>query len=344
MARSVEVVGPITENLRQHRLEVMDSLSPLVGSLAKKQLLDPRTAWQPSRYIPEITEPGEVNEQMTLLRKEAQGLPKATALVVISGLITEEGLPMFTAKIGKSAPVKLDEAEEQLAPWEIWGRGWAAEERRHGQVLRGWMEMSGLFNRDAIERDLHKYLLSGFDPKFKGDPYFGEFYATGQERATQLVHGGTSKDSKTHGSSHLFRIGGALSGDEGRHHGFYLPVGQAIFDIDPQGATGSFHRLIVDGLDMPGSSMEGFNLVKEATTLSGIYGIDGYAKVFGEMVRDFNLEKIPLVGEADKQRHDIFRRLKIIQHQAERRESRDKTDLLKQLNLRAAQSPWFKAA
>lgn len=342
MPRTPEAFQPLPESARARRAEALVALTPFVAELGKKQLLSPENAWQPSRFIPEVRDPGERNDELQLLRDEAKNITPAVALVLAGSLITEDGLPLFTSKLGRTAPQPDSEEAQRTDAWDVWERGWAAEERRHGQLIGEYIALSGVFNRGAIERDIHRYISKGFYPKVEGDAAYGVFYVDGQEDATYISHGNESRRAKELGISHLHKGMGALSGDELRHRGFYNPVGKKLFELIPEDSMASFHRFHTDGLGMPGDTMNDYQLVVEASNAAGVYAFPEYVGVFRRMIDTYGVETIPLSGEADRMRHEVLRRQAIAEKRVERRRGMNKDEAVRNLNEMARRSEWLK--
>lgn len=313
---------PETLSIRQRKAEVVSALTPVVKDRLGL-LLNPADAWEPSTILPGpyTNEYGELSEEAKYLSPEAK-------IVIVGSLITEEGLPNFTAEIARFG---IDDgiAEDKDSPWEIWRRGWASEEDRHGKLIGMYVRDSDAFNTEQIERDIHTYLSMGFYPSPGRDPFGALMFTAWQEPATQGSHKGEARIAKHAGAPYLHRSFGVMAGDEGRHSQFYEPVAGEIFKLEPEMAIESLWNLVMSGLIMPGASMPGFNAFTEASSLSGAYGLREYSATLKQLLGAWGIEQLQLSGTADKMREEIIKKQAQFDRVADRSRHRDKSnDLL----------------
>lgn len=328
MAKSPELphIFP-KEGLMEKRANVLTRITPFVEEKLTL-LLDPNKAWQPSLVLP-----SPESLEFKQIQLEAKMLTPETKVVIVGSLITEDGLPNFTAEISRfGESFGIDEKED--SPWEKWRRGWASEEDRHGRLIEMYVRDSGGFNVTQIERDVHAYIRDGFYPGHGKDSYQALMYTAWQERATQDSHRGLARVAKTAGAEYLYKAAGRMAGDEGRHAQFYIPVVGEIFRLDPEGATHSLSELVARGLIMPGSKMSGFNAFVEASSVSGVYGGIEYTSILQELIQTWGVKSISLSGQADQKRHALIDRADRLTKIAERARPRNNSNSLEALKQR----------
>lgn len=334
MGRTAEAPQRTPEQLgklRHKKAEVLHAVTPVVEQHLHL-LLDPATAWEPSTIMPDPH-----SNEFGQIRQEAKLLSPEMKIVLVGSLITEEGLPNFTAEIARFG-IADGIAEDKTSPWEIWRRGWAGEEGRHGKLLDMYLRDSDAFNVTQIERDVHSYVKAGFYPSAGRDSYGALMFTAWQEPATQESHKGEAKLGKEVGAPYLHRAFGVMAGDEGRHSAFYEPVVGEIIKIDPEGAVESLWNLVVkSGLIMPGENMHGFNAFTEASTLSGAYGLREYVATLGKLIKGWGIEELKVGGVFDQMRHEIIRKQQGIERIADRARKKPKSD-----DLLALEQRWLK--
>lgn len=317
----------VSEGAMERRSHVLTRLTPFVEKKLDL-LLDPKKAWQPSLVLPDPQ-----SSEFRIIQEEAKMLTPETKVVIVGALITEDGLPNFTAEISRFGEL-YGVAEEENSPWERWRRGWASEENRHGRLIEMYVRDSAGFKVTQIERDVHAYISDGFYPGHGKDSYQALMYTAWQERATQDSHKGLARVAKTAGAEYLHKAAAKMAGDEGRHAQFYIPVVGEIFKLDPEGAIHSLSELVKRGLIMPGSKMSGFNAFVEASSVSGIYGGIEYTSILQELLKTWDVKSIPLSGQADEERNEMIRRADRLTKIAGRARPRGNSDALEALKLR----------
>jgi hypothetical protein len=113
MSRNPEY-SPYTPDLEfnlQKKGEVMEAVTPVVQENLGL-LLDPAKAWEPSSILPDPQ-----SDDFFEVKEEARLLTPEVKIVIVGSLITEDGLPNFTAEISKHSPHGVSEEED--SPWEI---------------------------------------------------------------------------------------------------------------------------------------------------------------------------------------------------------------------------------
>lgn len=146
----------------------------------------------------------------------------------------------------------------------------AAEEDRHGNVLRDYVRDSRLLNFSVLERLQFEYIRSGFNPDWRGDPYRIFVYTLCQEKATQISHLNTGK-LVAQEEPLLYSITQKISQDEARHFAFYMNIFKEILHRDPNHALLSACSILLS-IEMPGISIINFNEYADVVRRAGIYG------------------------------------------------------------------------
>ena len=341
-------------NETANKIEVLDSLEPFIDKQTSL-LLRPHSDWQVQDFIPDASAlqfPFVAEE----IRAEALRLPASVLIDVIGNTITEDGLPIFMYLVGmyigatgsykdfiKNPPVTVDQLGKTISTEEFtdlmgskalgrWTLGWGAQENRHGKLSNRYLDLIPQINKREIARTVQKYIGAGFNPGVSDDIYATLFYPGWQELATQHSHSGVSWLGHQLGAPYLHRIAGAMGEEEGRHALFYVPLGREIFKADPAGAILSFARLVRDRVTMAGVEMEGFDMFAAASSFSGVYGIREYVGVFGRLIKEWNIEGLPVSGDAAKAQEQILRLHTILLRKANRAQT---------IENKTIESPWI---
>ena len=82
---------------------------------------------------------------MRELQERTADLPDDFLVVLIGDLVSEEGLPTNFAVLNTYDGTR-DTTGCDDTPWAVWARRWAAEERRHGDLLGKYCYLSGRIN------------------------------------------------------------------------------------------------------------------------------------------------------------------------------------------------------
>ena len=270
--------------------EVLQALGPFVGE--NLTLLTPvEKAWQPSDYLPDLSAP-DWREQFEAFRAPAEQLSDEVLIVLIGDMVTEEALPSYSVSLNLIA---RDEEGVSQDPWAQWLRGWTSEENRHGDLLNGFLRLTGRVDMRAIEVTVHHLLNNGFDPRIAGDMYAGLVYTAFQERATKISHLNVGKLAGGEGNVALDGICKRISGDEARHETFYTRAMGAVIDQDPQGGVVTVAKMLRRVIAMPGRLMydgkdpdlfDHFSIVAQRL---GVYTVRDYADIVRHLVATWNI-------------------------------------------------------
>lgn len=285
-----------SQHSHESRLEVIKSMEGYISEQLPELLKTVDESWQPSDFLPDLSH-SDWKEQVSAFQTEAKAIPEELLVVLVGDMVTEEALPSYQTWINRLEGI-TDENGASENPWAQWGRGWTAEENRHGDLLNKYLYLTGRVNMRSVEVTIHNLIKNGFDPGTENDPYLGFVYTSFQERATRISHGNVAKLAKKHGEVRLNKICGLIAGDEARHEKAYKLFMSKIFEIDPAGATLSFAKMMKKKITMPAELMNDgqsnqlynkFSLVAQAT---GVYTAYDYAGIISNLVETWKVEKI----------------------------------------------------
>lgn len=189
-------------------------------------------------------------------------LPEAVRSSLFVNLLTEDNLPYYTNTI-----LGLTDADHPLNEWT---RRWTAEERRHSEVIGGWIHVTGAIDPRELEDARMVQMGGGQVPQFDR---LAEalVYTSLQEPATRIAHHNTgSRLSQADKVGQ--KIMNRVAGDEGLHTRFYRDLAQVAFKVDPSSMVIATQRQI-KGFAMPGTGIPGFAKHAKVIAEAGIYDI-----------------------------------------------------------------------
>jgi acyl-[acyl-carrier-protein] desaturase len=277
--------------------EVMSGLEPMAHEAVEKFLVEAETAWQPSDFLPDMSDPDAFRE-IKELQQRASGLPPEIITSLVGNMITEEALPTYTTYFNLIQGVNEDRNVASEKGWVKWSRKWTAEENRHGDLLNKYLYLSGRADMRQVEITIHNLLANGFDPRTEGDPYQAFIYTSFQERATKISHVNTGKLADKNGDSVLSRICKTIAGDEARHEKAYKTFMAKIFEVDPNGALLAFEKMMKKQIAMPAIMMDSapvdnlFTRFSAITQKMGIYTTFDYAAIIKHLAELWKIETL----------------------------------------------------
>jgi acyl-[acyl-carrier-protein] desaturase len=288
--------------------EVIRAIEPVVER--HLQLLrPPGAAWQPTDFLPDFT--GERwHDALAQLRDEALRLPDEVLVVLVGDMVTEEALPSYSMALNQ---VVQDREGTSPAPWARWLRGWTAEENRHGDLLNGYLRLSGRVDMRAVERSVQTLIANGFDSGCGGDPYHLLVYTSFQERATRVSHGNVGRLATQAGAASLARCCRMIAADEARHETFYTRVMAEVLDADPAGGIQAFAAMLDRQIAMPGRLMgdgrtlDLFDRFAAVAQRLGVYTAHDYAAIIDHLVATWNVAARSVSGEAARAQEAVCR-------------------------------------
>jgi acyl-[acyl-carrier-protein] desaturase len=265
-------------------MEVVSGMEAEAGKAVGTFLVDSATAWQPTDFLPDMSQPDAL-EVIKELRQRSSGLPGEVITSLVGNMITEEALPTYTTFFNLIRGVNEEGNIASDKGWVRWSRGWTAEENRHGDLLNKYLYLSGRVDMKQVEITIHNLLGNGFDPRTEGDPYQAMIYTSFQERATKIAHVNTGKLADKGGDNVLSRICKTIAGDEARHEKAYKTFMARIFEIDPDGALLAFEKMMKKQIAMPAIMMDNspvdnlYTRFSAITQKMGIYTAFDYAAI-----------------------------------------------------------------
>jgi len=288
--------------------EVVRDLAPHVEDQLRI-LAAPDDAWQPSDYLPDFAS-DHWPETLAALRSESARLPETLLAVLVGDTVTEEALPSYAMALNQ---LVQDTQGTAGAPWPRWLRGWTAEENRHGDLLNGYLRLSGRVDMRAVEVTIQHLLVGGFDSGSQTDPYNLLVYTSFQERATRVSHGNAASLADRAGAPLLARICRVIAGDEARHETFYQRMMSRVFAADPDGAMLAFAGMLDRQIVMPGRQMGGetepdlFDRFARVAQRIGVYTAADYAAIVDHLVRTWAITSRSVQGEAARAQERLGR-------------------------------------
>ncbi|KAK1299794.1 hypothetical protein QJS10_CPB13g01674 [Acorus calamus] len=299
-----EVHIQVTHSMPPEKVEIFKSLNDWADKNILVHLKQVERCWQPQDFLPEPSSDGFI-EEVNELRERAKELPDDYFVCLVGDMITEESLPTYQTFLNTLDGVR-DETGASLTSWAIWTRGWAAEERRHGDLLNNYLYLSGRVDMKQIGKTIQYMIGSGMYVGTENSPYLGFIYACFQERATFISHGNTARLAKVHGDIKLAQICGTIAADEKRHEMAYTKIVEKLFQIDPDGALLAFEDMMRKKILMPGHFMyDGHdeNLFEHFSAVAqriGIYTAKHYADILDHLIKTWKVDSLTGLSEGGK--------------------------------------------
>ena len=287
-------------------LEVISQIEPKVRAAIGTFLVDVKTCWQPTDFLPNMQQEDAL-DQVRLLRERARAIPDEVIVALVGNIVTEEALPSYQSYFNLVPGINSERDLTSESGWVTWSRQWTAEENRHGDLLNKYLYLSGRADMRAVEQSIQTLINNGFNPDTDHDPYQTMIYTSFQERATRISHSNTGSLAQKAGDTVLARICRTIAGDEARHEKAYKSFMQEIFSIDPNGAMLAFEKMMRKQITMPavlldkGNEDNIFVRFSAITQKMGIYTAWDYAKIIQHLVDFWQIESITgLDGAAAK--------------------------------------------
>jgi len=276
------------------RHEVLDTLGPQVDKLMKRHR-ESRELWFPNDFLPADEQmSAEQARELTALPDRARGLPDDVRVALALNLLTEEGLPHFHRLLAVYM--------RPGSPWREWNYLWTAEEDRHGCALHDYVRAARLFDMRAFEQMQYRYLESGFDPEWEGDPYRLLAYTSLQERATQTAHANTARRAGEY-EPLIQRLLAHIAADESRHFRFYRDVFKGLLERDTSRALQAA-LAVMPNLAMPGHTIEGYMEMADVVRRAGIYGPRDYQRIVDQILHEWRVGELTPDDAAGREAQD----------------------------------------
>jgi acyl-[acyl-carrier-protein] desaturase len=286
-------------------LQLLHELEPVVEQNINRHL-SMRKDWNPHDYIPW----SDGKNYYALGGKdwdpEESKLSEVARVAMLTNLLTEDNLPAYHREIAMN--FSMD------GPWGFWVNRWTAEENRHGIALRDYLVVTRSIDPVELEMLRMEQVTRGFSPgqnqQLEGDAdLFAEslfdsvIYVTFQELATRVSHRNTGKACNETVADQLLQ---RVSADENLHMIFYRDVSAAGFDIAPNQAMHSLHK-VLSNFKMPGYTIPDFRRKAVTIASGGVYDprihLDDVVMPVLKKWRIF--EREDFTGEAARQRDEL---------------------------------------
>jgi acyl-[acyl-carrier-protein] desaturase len=280
--------------IQADRLRVVADLIPLVQSLLST-MKSVEESWQPSEFLPDFGAE-DWREDLADLQAEALALTDEMWIVLVGNVVTEEALPSYQAALNRFGGM-TDRTGTESHAWAVWSRAWTAEEKRHGDVTRAYLNLSGQVNMRAVEQTIQHLLRGGFDTGAEGDPFRGLAYASIQEHATKTSWQQVGAIVGRVGAKRLHKLCGLVASDEARHERAYRTMMLGVVERDPDGALDAL-RHSIGRVAMPAKTMSdgrSRNLFQQFAAVGqriGVYGLRDYADNIDGFVQELGLDSL----------------------------------------------------
>jgi acyl-[acyl-carrier-protein] desaturase len=282
-------------------LQLLHELEPVAERLLNRHL-SMFKEWNPHDYIP--WSDGKNYDALggQDWDSEQSQLSEVAQVAMVQNLLTEDNLPSYHREIAMN--FSMDGA------WGQWVNRWTAEENRHSIALRDYLVVTRAVDPVALEQLRVEQMTRGFSPgqNQQGDVFAESLfdsviYVSFQELATRVSHRNTGKACDDTVADQLLA---RVSADENLHMIFYRDVSEAGFDIAPDQAMHSLHR-VLRNFKMPGFTVPGFRAKAVIIAVGGVYDprihLDDVVMPVLKKWRIF--EREDFTGEAARMRDDL---------------------------------------
>ncbi|KAE9584765.1 hypothetical protein Lal_00013470 [Lupinus albus] len=328
-----------THSLPPEKIEIFKSLESWASQSVLPLLKPVEQCWQPQEFVPDSSLPfGDFTDQVKALRDRTAELPEEYFVVLVGDMITEDALPTYQSMINNLDGVR-DETGSSPSPWALWTRAWTAEEKRHGDLLRTYLYLSGRVDMKKIEKTVQYLIGAGMDPGTENNPYLGFVYTSFQERATFVSHGNTARLAKEGGDPVLARICGTIAADEKRHENAYSRIVEKLLEVDPTGAMVAIGDMMQKKITMPahlmydGEDPKLFDHFSAVAQRMGVYTANDYADILEFLIERWRLEKLEDLNGEGKKAQDfvcgLAPRIRRLQERADERARKMKPHAVK---------------
>lgn len=287
------------ENLTD--LHLLRELEPVVEKLLNRHLSMTKD-WNPHDYIPWSDGKNYYALGGQDWHPEQARLSEVAQTAMVQNLLTEDNLPAYHREIAMN--LGTDGA------WGQWVNRWTAEENRHGIALRDYLVVTRAVDPVELEELRVEQMTRGFSPgqNQQGD-LFAEslfdsvIYVTFQELATRVSHRNTGKACNEAVADQLLA---RVSADENLHMIFYRDISEASFELAPDQAMHSLHR-VLRNFKMPGFTVPEFRRKAVIIAVGGVYDPRIHLEdVVMPVLKKWRIfERGDFTGEAARMRDDL---------------------------------------
>src|SRR6202165_3059113 len=282
-------------------LHLLHELEPVVEPNITRHM-SMRKDWNPHDYIPWSDGKNYYALGGQDWDPEQSKLSEVARVSMLQNLLTEDNLPSYHREIAMS--FSMDGA------WGQWVNRWTAEENRHGIALRDYLVVTRAIDPVELEQLRVEQVTRGFSPgqnqqgeMFAESLFDSVIYVTFQELATRVSHRNTGRACNVTIADQLLQ---RVSADENLHMIFYRDVSEAGFDIAPNQAMHSLHR-VLRNLKMPGYTVPELRRRAANIAVGGVYDPRQHLDdVVMPVLRKWRIfEREDFTGEAAAMRDDL---------------------------------------
>ncbi len=314
------------ETTRSFEHEVLRSIEPIVADNLILLVGDRRKWWASNFFGFMEGEDDSYKEPLAKLREEAQGLSDEQLVVLVGNEVTEEALPNYARRVALMFPDPTGTSEN---PWNVWERGWVAEEKMHGRVLDRYLFLTGRVNQDAVDSSIDSLIRNGM----KGEPstFRTLLYPAFQEPATALSHKNMANSARMSGVDTLHSLCSKIAADEMRHATFYERVSAGLMEVAPEETMIAYEGLMKDKVVMPALNMTDesnpvpptlFEHFSGVASKIGVYTTHDYATLVDKLNKKLQVGKVAVTGAAAKAQEYLSGLPKRLHRLAERNKNR----------------------
>jgi acyl-[acyl-carrier-protein] desaturase len=248
-------------------LQLLTELEPVVERLMNRHI-SMFKEWNPHDYIPWSDGKNYYALDGQDWEPEQSQLSEVARVAMTVNLLTEDNLPSYHREIAMN--LGMDGA------WGQWVNRWTAEENRHSIALRDYLVVTRNCDPVELEQLRLEQITRGFSPGqnqqieadlFAASPFDSVIYVSFQELATRVSHRNTGKACDETIADQLLQ---RVSADENLHAIFYRDVSAAGFDLAPNQAMKSLHK-VLRNFRMPGYTIPDFRRRAVIIAAGGIY-------------------------------------------------------------------------
>jgi acyl-[acyl-carrier-protein] desaturase len=295
-------------------LQLLHELEPVVESNINRHM-SMRKDWNPHDYIPWSDGKNYYALGGQDWDPEQSKLSEVAQTAMLQNLLTEDNLPSYHREIAMN--FSMD------GPWGWWVNRWTTEENRHGIALRDYLVVTRAIDPVELEQLRVEQVTRGFSPgqgpqgeMFAESLFDSVIYVTFQELATRVSHRNTGKACKETIADQLLQ---RVSADENLHMIFYRDVSAAGFNIAPDQAMKSLHR-VLRNFKMPGYTVPEFRRKAVIIAVGGVYDprihLDDVVMPVLKKWRIF--EREDFTGEAAAMRDDLGKLIEELEETCEK--------------------------
>ena len=288
----------------KYEAEVIREMEPFVREKLKYLIGDRRKWWASDVFNFMEKDDEECFDKLKELREEARELRDEELVVLVGNEVTEEALPNYSRRLANLFP---DASGTSQNAWNIWERGWAAEEKQHGVVLDGYLLLGGRVNKKAVDISIESLIARGME--HNPGIFEGLIYPAFQEPATATSHINMAKVARKRGVQTLYDICSKIAQDESRHAKFYSEIVTELMRREPEITMIAYSELMKDNVVMPAKNMIDETYTEPPTLFEhfagvankiGVYTANDYANIIKKLNRNFKVAEASVKGMAAK--------------------------------------------